>query len=496
MRLHMHNRNHNSHFDFMLRAKFDVVQMFTPPKSKSPWEAATSGSTGGWASFAGPSTTTNPNDPAGWGWVGPALTAASGAIPMFGPLLASGMGAAGAAGGGTGFQGTDKGWSNLISTPLGAVAGYGLGGIGAGVGQAAKTALGMGAAGAGGGLGQTGASTSLMGKLGTGFKEGLDRYLGTNIIPTQNWSSGKAIGNWASGLLGGGGGSTPAATTGASGGTTGANILSSGVSSQYGGGISNVIPGTEQFGAGVMEKLAAGGSLNPMDYAQLAGGGTITKTAIEQAKSGAGGGFTAILDFLKKPESILGAVGLGASAMFKNPTPPEIGPIMKQYLGPANLSDIERKAREELGKSMTLRNPEEYLTDAYFDEAQRQIDKTYDQAIKDTEKRYAAYGMRYSGQSLEEIRKLNEERAHTKALARNEALDRRYTLAEQERFQAIIHGLNLDEQEMMEMMYGDIYDVSAKYQAEVADVMALREIAATAGMYGLKGALGAFNTTG
>ena len=33
----------------------DIGQMFTPPKSKSPWEAMTSGSTGGWAGFAGPS---------------------------------------------------------------------------------------------------------------------------------------------------------------------------------------------------------------------------------------------------------------------------------------------------------------------------------------------------------------------------------------------------------------------------------------------------------
>jgi hypothetical protein len=119
----------------------DIGQMFTPPKSKSPWEAATSGSTGGWAAFAGPSKTVNPNDPAGWGWVGPALTTAMGAVPGVGPALSAGMGALGSLGGGTGFQGTDKGWGNIGSTLLGTAGGYGLGTLGAGLSSGIQAAL-------------------------------------------------------------------------------------------------------------------------------------------------------------------------------------------------------------------------------------------------------------------------------------------------------------------------------------------------------------------
>ena len=136
----------------------DLLQMVTPPKSKSPWEAATSGSTGGWASFAGPSTPTNPNDPKGWGWVGPAATMAAGMIPIAGPLIAGGMGAAGSLGGGSGFQGTDKGWSNLGSTALGALGGYGAGALGAGIGGAGSRLL------TGGGL--SGIGSGFMGGAG------------------------------------------------------------------------------------------------------------------------------------------------------------------------------------------------------------------------------------------------------------------------------------------------------------------------------------------
>jgi len=138
----------------------DFGQMITPPKSKSPWEAATSGSTGGWASFAGPSETKNPDDPAGWGWVGPALTTAMGAIPGVGPALSAGMGAIGAAGVG-GFQGTDSGWGKGIMDTLGgATAGYGLGSLGSGIGSGLKTA--------GQGVGYYGPGTSATGPIGLG----------------------------------------------------------------------------------------------------------------------------------------------------------------------------------------------------------------------------------------------------------------------------------------------------------------------------------------
>lgn len=203
----------------------DVGQMFTPPKSKSPWEAMTSGSTGGWASFAGPSQTTNPNDPAGWGWVGPALTTAMGAIPGVGPFLSAGMGAMGAMGGRTGFQGTDYGWGNVGSTLLGAGLGYGAGALGKGIstgignvmsgpGVSASGHMLGGTAGqvvAGGGTAVSGAPLNL---FSTGFGTGVSQAL---------QPFGGMLGG---GMLGGGGaGGTAAGGTAAGGAAAGGSSL-------------------------------------------------------------------------------------------------------------------------------------------------------------------------------------------------------------------------------------------------------------------------------
>lgn len=106
--------------------------MFTPPKSKSPWEAMTRGSTGGWANVFAPGEAL--------GFVGPAATVAAGAIPGIGPAISAGMGAAGTMGGegswlgDTGFQGTDEGWGNLLPTILGGAGGWGAGQVGSSLG--------------------------------------------------------------------------------------------------------------------------------------------------------------------------------------------------------------------------------------------------------------------------------------------------------------------------------------------------------------------------
>lgn len=152
--MHYRYRSNNLHLEFLSRARWNVVKMFTPPKSKSPWEAMTAGSTGGWA--------------AGLQKFGPVLNAALGAVPVVGPALAAIGGAAGMSGGG--FQGTDKGASNILSTALGGLAGYGMGGIGAGVGSGLKSFA---------------SGTGLM----SGFGKGVTNYAGTNIIPGMSGSN-------------------------------------------------------------------------------------------------------------------------------------------------------------------------------------------------------------------------------------------------------------------------------------------------------------------
>jgi len=121
-------------WDFFLYKMADnsgnIRKMFTPPKSKTPWQAMTSGSSGGWAKAFAPGQSL--------GWVGPVGTMAMGAIPVVGPALSALGGAAGTMGDwapGSGYQGSDYGNRNWGSTLYGAAAGYGAGQFGKSMGS-------------------------------------------------------------------------------------------------------------------------------------------------------------------------------------------------------------------------------------------------------------------------------------------------------------------------------------------------------------------------
>ena len=86
---------------------WDIGQWLTPPKSKSPWTAMTEGSTDKWAKGAEQ-----------WG---PMINSYLNAIfPVVGGMVG---GAIGLEGRGTGFQGTDKGWGNILPIANGLVKG-------------------------------------------------------------------------------------------------------------------------------------------------------------------------------------------------------------------------------------------------------------------------------------------------------------------------------------------------------------------------------------
>lgn len=371
-RLHLHHHTPNSHLSHMQHVRWDLVQMFTPPKSKSPWEAATSGSTGGWASFAGPSTPTNPNDPKGWGWMGPALTAAAGAFGgPFGPLISAGMGAMGSMNDKySGFQGTDKGWSNLWTTPLGGLAGYGMGTLGAGVGGAAKTAF-------------QGGLKGLGGRLASGFGAGVNQFTGTNIIPgwkgsnPQAWFGGaNAIptksGNITQPLYGG----QPA--------QTGSQYASQAV--RFSGG--QFLPGAA---AGVASNLATG-----------AGEGANVAASAAPAGAGAGTGGTAFSSM----KDLIGAglaTGAGAMSLMSKPptydykTAPErladVQGVLRKYMGDA-AGKLPQAASEEYLRQIKAPLGELYpeQVDAQWGRLAPQIEKSWDQYEKALDTQFAQAG--------------------------------------------------------------------------------------------------------
>lgn len=418
---HLYNKFGNVHLDFMKRAKFDVVQMFTPPKSKSPWEAATSGSTGGWASFAGPSTTTNPNDPAGWGWVGPALTAASGAIPVVGPLISAGLGASGAMGGGTGFQGTDKGWSNLGSTALGALGGYGLGGIGAGVGGAIS-----------------GASSGGLGALGSGFTSGVQGYLGTPIIPGISQTSGTAIGQGISGLFGGG------ATTGA--GTTAAG-------SPY--ALTSQPTGTALAGLGGQQT------------AFLPGAAASTTSA------------------LADPMKMLGGLGMAAlSQAVTAPPQPSLGEMTAKWLDTDTITKAGELAMDKGNMYLGDFNVDAE-TQALMEAGESKIRKAYSIRREDLDKMgiYSNEQWMRSGERLEMHRRLAEEEQREVDLFNADLINRSKQQFASNQYSYITETMKLSEEAKRDLLYGNLMDVMMQYKMTEDQVMDFRTIARDAGLY-------------
>lgn len=93
---------------------WDIGQWFTPPKSKSPWSAMTTGGTNKNAALER------------WGPIINSIGKIVGnaIYPGAGSVGSTVGGAIGMEGKDTGFQGTDKGWGNVGTTIAGAKKGY------------------------------------------------------------------------------------------------------------------------------------------------------------------------------------------------------------------------------------------------------------------------------------------------------------------------------------------------------------------------------------
>ena len=420
----------------------DIGQMFTPPKGKSPWEAMTSGSTNGWASFAGPSQTTNPNDPAGWGWVGPALTGAAGLIPGVGPLIAGGMGAAGSMGGGTGFQGTDKGWSNLGSTALGALGGYGMGSVGAGVGGAAKGL--MSGAGVGG--------------IMPGFTSGASGYFGTPIVPGWGASSGKNIWSGLTSMFGGG---APAAGSGYA-----ANAAASAP-----GGL-GIGTGT---GAGSM--MAAG--------SQGLGNIPVASTGLFGSGSGTSSTMSGIFDLGKSLMGMLSGGGANAleTQLFQMPEyqrPPELDAYAAQ-IGQAKTA-LGNMSREQI--SQIISSPiGTIIPDDQWMNAIAPLMTKIDQAAatkkQQTTEAYNSIGRVNSSEHMQELAKIDKDAAQTKVDYQAQLLGQKLTMEMDYKLSALSAALGIDTQaaaELAGLTNLSVQEAALKYGIAVEQVQQLRQV--------------------
>ena len=408
----------------------DIGQMFTPPKSKSPWEAMTQGSTGGWAGWAGNRNPTNPNDPKGWGFVGPLLTTAMGAIPGVGPLLSAGMGAMGAAGAG-GFQGTDSGWGKgIMDTIGGGLLGYGLGTIGKGIGEGVGTMMSP--------TGSTSLGTSMAGgptasagsKFAYGFGQGTGSALGNTAMFSGpiGGSMGAGQGSMAAGggfkgLLGiGGGGSA----TGAAGGSAAAtNALSNPLQALAGMGVSAI----SQMGTNPKPPQVGPIASKWLTEGALTKAGKLAQDIGESEYLG---------DFNVPKEY---QAFMQASA----------GEISKTY-------KIRRQSLDEMGQAS---NPG---------------------------------GWRSSGERLEMHRRLNEEEQRETDLMKSQWMLTAKQEHSTKQYNYVMAQMNLDEATKRDLLFAEISDVMWKYNIERDDLLNFRTIARDAGMYmlqqGIQGMMG------
>ena len=423
MRTHWHNRSQNIHLEYLSRARFNLPKMFTPPKSKSIYEAATSGSTGGNLAWAGPSTPKNPNDPKGNDWIGKILTAASGAIPVVGPFVATGLGASGSMGGGTGYQGSDYGNKNWGSTALGALGGYGAGGIGSGIGGAISGGLNSGLSG-----------------IVSGFGTGLSNYGAATAAPFR------AIGSSLSGASGG------------------SNAYLSSLAAKNAGIQSIATPISELgVGGGLVASALGAATPNPSNAygASLAGKGTgitdafsaIPTTTTNTAK--ALPWYSKALEGINPYQLAIGGALSAYPAMAGGDTPqiPQselYGQATSRLLGDEGFSALGKLGREEL--TGQLSNQFEPVPDAYYEASKRRMDEAYDKAEKDFATSYK--GLR-PGANVENdssfqqgVNKIRQDRARETSALASELDYRREMDYYDRKMQSINSSLNLDQQTM------------------------------------------------
>lgn len=493
----------------------DIGQMLTPPKSKSPWEAMTSGSTGGWASFAGPSNPYNPNDPAGWGWVGPALTLGAGAIN---PLLSIGMGAMGSMGGGTGFQGTDYGWGNILPTVLGGVGGYGLGSMGAGLA---------------GGLGNVFGGQGLS-SFGPGFQSGLQKYLGTDLIPGMKGSNplawfggdkatpatggtmldpyagtgqqtGLASGGATSQMFSGGQptGYTQFMSQGGQGFPTAAMAQHTGMgralTGEGAGRMAQAFQGTPQqvasTGKSAME-IAASGQGGPVGnaMARLQASGmdpqtsaNIIDTILGGSQASAAKDSPGALSFLSDPMKMLQMLGVGVGGLGTLPSMPEAPPygdITRQHLSGQALTKSGEKAqglRDYWMEPFEMDAESLALADELQGEMERNWKKSFDERVKQIS-RYTD-DFRHSGEYDKLLNDSKDALDDSIAKMRAELMYKAKADWAVQRFNTVAAELQWDRQQQLQILYGDIQQASEQFMIDAADIMSLRQLAATGGLY-------------
>ena len=195
---------------------------------------------------------------------------------------------------------------------------------------------------------------------------------------------------------------------------------------------------------------------------------------------------------LSNPLTLLGLGSMALGSMPTNVPAPQIGSTASKWLTADTVTKAGEMAKE-IGDV-------EYLGDfapsqetlAMIDIQQKDIDKSYKQRIEQLDKSMSATNTSWarSGERLEMIRRINDEKEEQKISVQKEWL----ATAEQEhsvqQYNYIMNQLNIDNQTKQDLLYADIADLTNQYNIEYADAMRFRDLASKAGLYMAASGLG------
>lgn len=428
---------------------FDFMQLFTPPKSKDPWTAATKGSTGGWAKpYAKPF----------------ALLPAIGAIlgsaiagPGVGSTIAAGIGAI--QGKTTGIWGKPSWGSSGIGALHGLAqssVGNTIGGMGStgGLQSAANAIQAIGSAGAGA-PGTYGAWGSAGGGVPGDYLAGQAGAYGMPNYATGISGAGSSLAN--AGLTAGG--STGLASSPGSFGAWGTSQIPN-----YAQNFANATGGA--LSSAFNPYAVAGATAKGINWGQVAGGlGTALAPSLM-------GGETPQI-----PQSEL------------------YGQMTSRLLGDEALSSLGQLGRDKLTGGLN----EEFspVPDEYYNASVRRLDEAYDKAEKDFTTQYQ--GMRPGAnvesdsayrQGLNEIR---TNRAREKSALAAELDYRREADYYDRQYQNIVQALGVDNQTMqnyMALAQMDANNLALNTGISLGEAQQFKEIFGNLGGYLMQRGLG------
>ncbi len=242
---------------------------------------------------------------------------------------------------------------------------------------------------------------------------------------------------------------------------------------------------SETFGA--QEAGFVAGLGNATNFASAAS----TVNASSGLMSNVKGLFNLGKGILSNPVSNLGLMQLGGGLMSLSALPinapvPNIGQITSKWLTADSVTKAGAKAAEmanvAYGSGQYTPAKE---TLGLISVMQGDINKAYKERAESLDKMASVSNENWlqSGERIETLQKLEEERIGETSNAEKELLSRDQQQWSSEKYSWIMTQLQVDEATKRDLLYGELSEIMTKYQVDEANIMALRNLASQAGLY-------------